>query len=105
MRASIFSPNPIGTAALWAITADTGASLPVLLADWEDHPYVRLHAARCIVEMGSTAQAALPFLQGELARVRRHTYQPNSAVSSDIVDDEALRETCAVAVTRITGET
>lgn len=108
LRALLTDSSPMvrvrAAAALWAVTADTGASLPVLLADWEDCPFVRLHAARCIVQMGSTAQAAIPFLQGELARVRRHTYRPNGWGSHDIVEDEALREACAVAVSRIMAQ-
>jgi len=108
LRALLTDPLAIvrvrAAAALWAIAADVEASLQVLLADWDGSPHIRLDAARCIASMGSAARSAIPVLQGELARVRRHTYMPNGSGGHDIVDDEALLEECAVALTRITGE-
>ena len=92
-------------AALWAVTADVEASLPVLLADWDDSPHIRLDAVRCIARMGSAARPAIPVLQAELARVRRHTNRPGGGCGShDVLNDEALLEECTVALTRITGE-
>ena len=108
VRALLTDPLPIvrvqAAAALWAITADVEAALPVLLADWDDSPQVRIHATRCIAKMGSAAQSAIPVLHGELARVRRHTYRPSGSGSHDVLNDEALLEECAVALTRITGK-
>jgi HEAT repeat protein len=90
-------------AALWRAVGDTEATLPVLLAVWEDNVHVRVPVVGYLAEMGTAAGAAVPVLRRELDQVRRHNHDINS---SDAVEaDEALLRGCSQALTRITRST
>ncbi len=88
-------------AALWRAAGDTGATLPVLLACWEEKVQVRCAVAGYLAQMGPAADAAVPVLRWELAQVRRHNHDIRS--SDAIQADEALLRACLEALTRITG--
>jgi HEAT repeat protein len=88
-------------AALWRAAGDTGATLPVLLAVWEEKVHVRVPVAGYLAEMGAAADAAVPVLRWELAQVRRHNHDIHS--SDAVQADEALLRACSGALTRITG--
>ncbi|MEU4221313.1 hypothetical protein [Actinoplanes sp. NPDC026623] len=72
--------------ALWRITGDADAALPVLLDGWRRrHQYPAL--AECLAELGPRAAAAEPLLRAELANPRRATSEGSS---SGIEDDETF---------------
>ncbi|MEU5876865.1 HEAT repeat domain-containing protein [Spirillospora sp. NPDC047279] len=85
--------------ALWRITGDAEAALPVLLDLWEPNPYVRSDIAVAFGEMGPAAGAALPLLRRELESARRHNHDGYS--SHSIHGDELLLARCAAALSQI----
>ncbi len=89
--------------ALWRAVGDIEATLPVLLALWDQNAHVRVHVACCVGEMGAAAGAAAPLLRRELGQVRRHNHDPHGYSSDAVRADEALLRACSKALTRITG--
>jgi HEAT repeat protein len=89
--------------ALWRVTGDSAATLPVLRASWRDHVNTRLNVARCAAEIGPAAAALGPLLSRELVAVRRHNYSESGYGGHDIPADLRLLEFCRQALSRLGG--
>ncbi|MFG2871264.1 PBS lyase [Streptomyces sp. NPDC048338] len=87
--------------ALWRVAGDADASLPVLLAAWEENRHARVEIAECLAEMGPAAAEAETVIRAELARVRRHNARETGSGSHDIHEDEKLLAFCRAALARI----
>ncbi|MGW1009208.1 HEAT repeat domain-containing protein [Streptomyces termitum] len=88
--------------ALWRVTGETGRTLPVLLAAWEENRHARVAVAECLAEMGpaAAASARLPVLT-ELTRRRRHNAREGASGSHDVHHDEKLLTLCRAALARM----
>ncbi|WP_432189097.1 HEAT repeat domain-containing protein [Streptomyces sp. Tue6028] len=81
--------------ALWKVTGDVEAVLPVLLDEWTATPRSRPAAAACLAGMGRAAAPALPLIRAELASPRRHNNDGTTGnVRYDVAEDEALLSDC-----------
>ncbi|MEV4949558.1 PBS lyase [Streptomyces sp. NPDC053755] len=90
-----------GAAALWRVTGDVEATLPVLLKAWDENPHARVDIAECLAEMGPAAREAEQAIRDELARRRRHNVREHGSGSHDIHQDEKLVTLCRAALDRM----
>ncbi|GGU71509.1 hypothetical protein GCM10010275_02040 [Streptomyces litmocidini] len=90
-----------GAAALWRVSGEASASLPVLLAAWEENRHARVDIAECLAEMGPAASQAQLVVLTELTRRRRHNAREGSSGSHDIHLDEKLLTLCRAALARM----
>ncbi|WP_055599302.1 hypothetical protein [Streptomyces aureus] len=88
-------------AALWRVSGDTAAALPVLLAAWEENRHARVDVAECLAEMGPAASEAQLVILTELTRRRRHNAREGASGSHDIHLDEKLLTVCRAALARM----
>ncbi|MEU6163567.1 PBS lyase [Streptomyces tanashiensis] len=88
-------------AALWRVTGEASASLPVLLAAWEENRHARADIAECLAEMGPAAAEAQLVVLTELTRRRRHNAREGGSGSHDIHHDEKLLILCRAALARM----
>ncbi|MFJ7960778.1 PBS lyase [Streptomyces sp. NPDC096319] len=88
-------------AALWRVSGEAAASLPVLLAAWEENRHARLDIAECLAEMGPAASGAQLVILTELTRRRRHNAREGASGSHDIHVDEKLLTLCRAALARM----
>ncbi|MFF9848650.1 PBS lyase [Streptomyces litmocidini] len=88
-------------AALWRVSGEASASLPVLLAAWEENRHARVDIAECLAEMGPAASQAQLVVLTELTRRRRHNAREGSSGSHDIHLDEKLLTLCRAALARM----
>ncbi|MER5961176.1 PBS lyase [Streptomyces sp. NPDC002057] len=88
-------------AALWRVSGDTAATLPVLLAAWEENRHARVDVAECLAEMGPAASEAQLVILTELTRRRRHNAREGASGSHDIHLDEKLLTVCRAALARM----
>ncbi|GGN59871.1 hypothetical protein GCM10011579_024430 [Streptomyces albiflavescens] len=94
--------NTPAAVALWKVTGDAEAVLPVLLSAWTAMPKSRPATAACLVEMGSAAAPALPLIREELSSVRRHNNDNSTGnMRYDVASDEALLRDCRTIVAAI----
>ncbi|GAA1653902.1 hypothetical protein GCM10009828_099070 [Actinoplanes couchii] len=78
--------------ALWHITGDTDRTVPVLTGGWHGNPLTR--PAIAAAATGPLAAALEPLLHAELAAHQRFNVRPGSWSSSQVTDDEQLRDRC-----------
>ncbi|WP_030688864.1 hypothetical protein [Streptomyces globisporus] len=90
-----------GAAALWRVSGEASASLPVLLAAWEENRHARVDIAECLAEMGPAASGAQLVVLTELTRRRRHNAREGASGSHDIHLDEKLLTLCRAALARM----
>ncbi|MEU8529103.1 HEAT repeat domain-containing protein [Streptomyces sp. NPDC048629] len=90
-----------GAMALWQVSGDTEAALPVLLAGWEENRHTRVRIAECLAEMGPAAAGAEPVIRTELARRRRHNVVAGGYSGHDVREDEKLLTLCRAALARM----
>ncbi|MFI1660394.1 PBS lyase [Streptomyces sp. NPDC020472] len=88
-------------AALWRVSGEASASLPVLLAAWEENRHARVDIAECLAEMGPAASGAQLAVLTELTRRRRHNAREGASGSHDIHLDEKLLTLCRAALARM----
>lgn len=88
-------------AALWRVSGDAAAALPVLLAAWEENRHARVDVAECLAEMGPAASGAQLVILTELTRRRRHNAREGASGSHDIHLDEKLLTVCRAALARM----
>ncbi|MGW2203090.1 HEAT repeat domain-containing protein [Streptomyces sp. NPDC001774] len=88
-------------AALWRVSGDAAAALPVLLAAWEENRHARVDIAECLAEMGPEAVEARWVIRSELARPRRHNVRESGYSSHDVHEDEKLLTFCRAALDRM----
>ncbi|MFC8506020.1 PBS lyase [Streptomyces sp. NPDC057411] len=88
-------------AALWRVSGDAAAVLPVLLAAWDENRHTRVTVAECLAEMGPAAAEAEFVIRTELARRHRHNAREDGAGSHDVHDDEKLLTLCRAALDRM----
>ncbi|SEC49641.1 PBS lyase [Streptomyces sp. TLI_105] len=88
-------------AALWRVSGEAPASLPVLLAAWEENRHARVDIAECLAEMGPAASEAQLVVLTELTRRRRHNAREGASGSHDIHLDEKLLTLCRAALARM----
>ncbi|WP_086828876.1 PBS lyase [Streptomyces sp. NRRL B-24572] len=88
-------------AALWRVSGEASASLPVLLAAWEENRHARVDIAECLAEMGPAASGAQLVILTELTRRRRHNAREDGSGSHDIHLDEKLLTLCRAALARM----
>ncbi|MFF5918604.1 PBS lyase [Streptomyces flavochromogenes] len=88
-------------AALWRVSGDAAAALPVLLAAWEENRHARVDVAECLAEMGPAASEAQLVVLTELTRRRRHNAREGASGSHDIHLDEKLLTVCRAALARM----
>ncbi|MFE0649618.1 PBS lyase [Streptomyces sp. NPDC059534] len=88
-------------AALWRVSGETVATLPVLLSAWEENRHARLDIAECLAEMGPAASEAQLVILTELTRRRRHNAREGASGSHDIHLDEKLLTLCRAALARM----
>ncbi|MFE0699219.1 PBS lyase [Streptomyces sp. NPDC058872] len=88
-------------AALWRVSGEVSASLPVLLAAWEENRHARVDIAECLAEMGPAAAEAQVVILTELTRRRRHNAREGACGSHDIHLDEKLLTLCRAALARM----
>ncbi|KQX47301.1 MULTISPECIES: hypothetical protein [unclassified Streptomyces] len=88
-------------AALWRVSGDASAALPVLLAAWEENRHARVDVAECLAEMGPAASDAQLVILTELTRRRRHNAREGASGSHDIHLDEKLLTLCRAALARM----
>ncbi|MFE6877635.1 hypothetical protein [Streptomyces sp. NPDC057677] len=88
-------------AALWRVSGDATAALPVLLAAWEENRHARVDVAECLAEMGPAASGAQLVILTELTRRRRHNAREGASGSHDIHLDEKLLTVCRAALARM----
>lgn len=88
-------------AALWRVSGEAAASLPVLLAAWEENRHARVDIAECLAEMGPAASGAQLVILTELTRRRRHNAREDGSGSHDIHLDEKLLTLCRAALARM----
>ncbi|MEV6248387.1 PBS lyase [Streptomyces sp. NPDC051742] len=88
-------------AALWRVSGDTAAALPVLLAAWEENRHARVDVAECLAEMGPAAASAQLVVLTELTRRRRHNAREGASGSHDVHLDEKLLTLCRAALARM----
>ncbi|WP_395363506.1 PBS lyase [Streptomyces sp. YH02] len=88
-------------AALWRVSGDAAAALPVLLAAWEENRHARVDVAECLAEMGPAASEAQLVILTELTRRRRHNAREGASGSHDIHLDEKLLTVCRAALARM----
>ncbi|MER5309250.1 PBS lyase [Streptomyces sp. NPDC002773] len=88
-------------AALWRVSGDTAAALPVLLAAWEENRHARVDVAECLAEMGPAASEAQLVILTELTRRRRHNAREGASGSHDVHLDEKLLTLCRAALARM----
>ncbi|QES08361.1 PBS lyase [Streptomyces venezuelae] len=88
-------------AALWRVSGDAAAALPVLLAAWEENRHARMDIAECLAEMGPAASGAQLVILTELTRRRRHNAREGASGSHDIHLDEKLLTVCRAALARM----
>ncbi|MFJ5140642.1 PBS lyase [Streptomyces sp. NPDC088707] len=88
-------------AALWRVSGDAAAALPVLLAAWEENRHARVDVAECLAEMGPAASQAQLVILTELTRRRRHNAREGASGSHDIHLDEKLLTVCRAALARM----
>jgi hypothetical protein len=78
--------------ALWQVTGDLDALLPVLLDAWTPGPHTRTDIVACLADLGPAAALALPLLRGEIATLAR---RPNgTALTTYLESDETLLVRC-----------
>ncbi|MGW8365311.1 PBS lyase, partial [Streptomyces wedmorensis] len=87
--------------ALWRVSGETGATLPVLLAAWEENRHARMDIVECLAEMGPAAAGAQLVILTELTRRRRHNAREGASGSHDIHLDEKLLTLCRAALARM----
>jgi hypothetical protein len=83
--------------ALWQITGEPEATLPVLARAWTANRLTRVDVAETWADMGAAAADARPLLEAELAGVRRHNADRHGGSSDQVVDDERLLRACRAA--------
>ncbi|MEU4267252.1 PBS lyase [Streptomyces sp. NPDC026092] len=90
-------------AALWRVSGDAEAALPVLLDAWEENRHARVDIAECLAEMGPAAgESARWVIRAELDRRRRHNVRESGGHSShDVHEDEKLLTFCRAALDRM----
>ncbi|MDX2559354.1 PBS lyase [Streptomyces sp. TX20-6-3] len=88
-------------AALWRVSGNAAAALPVLLAAWEENRHARVDVAECLAEMGPAASEAQLVILTELTRRRRHNAREGASGSHDIHLDEKLLTVCRAALARM----
>ncbi|MFI0984551.1 hypothetical protein [Streptomyces exfoliatus] len=88
-------------AALWRVSGDTAAALPVLLGAWEENRHARVDVAECLAEMGPAAASAQLVVLTELTRRRRHNAREGASGSHDVHLDEKLLTLCRAALARM----
>ncbi|MFE0643931.1 HEAT repeat domain-containing protein [Streptomyces sp. NPDC058877] len=88
-------------AALWRVSGEVSASLPVLLAVWEENRHARVDIAECLAEMGPAAAEAQVVILTELTRRGRHNAREGACGSHDIHLDEKLLTLCRAALARM----
>ncbi|MFD9241573.1 PBS lyase [Streptomyces sp. NPDC059556] len=88
-------------AALWRVSGEAAAALPVLLAAWEENRHARVDVAECLAEMGPAASEAQLVILTELTRRRRHNAREGASGSHDIHLDEKLLTVCRAALARM----
>ncbi|MEV4424601.1 PBS lyase [Streptomyces sp. R-07] len=88
-------------AALWRVSGEASASLPVLLAAWEENRHARVDVAECLAEMGPAASEAQLVVLTELTRRRRHNAREGASGSHDLHLDEKLLTLCRAALARM----
>ncbi|MET9898853.1 HEAT repeat domain-containing protein [Streptomyces sp. NPDC006446] len=84
--------------ALWDISGDPEAVLPVFRAAWRQNPYVRGTVAACLVRMGGAGAPVHDLVRTELASPRRHRARPGGHGSDDVLQDERLLGHCRAAL-------
>ncbi|MEU6878018.1 PBS lyase [Streptomyces sp. NPDC046712] len=87
--------------ALWRVSGDAAAALPVLMAAWEENRHARVDIAECLAEMGPAAAAAEGLIRTELSRSRRHNVRESGYSSHDVHEDEKLLTFCRAALDRM----
>ncbi|MFE5912168.1 PBS lyase [Streptomyces wedmorensis] len=87
--------------ALWRVSGETVATLPVLLAAWEENRHARMDIVECLAEMGPAAAGAQLVILTELTRRRRHNAREGASGSHDIHLDEKLLTLCRAALARM----
>lgn len=88
-------------AALWRVSGDAAAALPVLLSAWEENRHARVDVAECLAEMGPAASEAQLIILTELTRRRRHNAREGASGSHDVHLDEKLLTVCRAALARM----
>ncbi|MFI8913548.1 PBS lyase [Streptomyces sp. NPDC053513] len=88
-------------AALWRVSGEASASLPVLLAAWEENRHARVDIAECLAEMGPAASQAQLVVLTELTRRRRHNAREGGSGTHGIHLDEKLLTLCRAALARM----
>jgi hypothetical protein len=84
--------------ALYRLTGDPEAALPVVRRVWELNRHTRTEAAELCAELGRAAVEVRPCLEAELRRARRHNASDGGYGSAQIVDDEKLLRRCREAL-------
>ncbi|MGW7266095.1 HEAT repeat domain-containing protein [Streptomyces sp. NPDC054842] len=84
--------------ALWRVTGDAGAVLPVFRAAWLENAYTRGTIASCLAELGPAGAPLHDLPHAELANPRRHRARSGGFGSHDILEDEQLLRACREAV-------
>jgi hypothetical protein len=89
--------------ALWRVTGDCTAAVPVLRASWRENAHSRRDVARCAAQMGPAAAGLGPLLARELVAARRHNHAEGGYGGHDIAADLRLLEYCRDALSRLGG--
>ncbi|QFY09492.1 hypothetical protein GBF35_25135 [Nonomuraea phyllanthi] len=84
--------------ALFRLTGDPEAALPVPARVWELNRHTRTEAAELCAELQRAAVDARPLLEAELGRARRHNASDDGYGSAQVVDDEKLLRRCREAL-------
>ncbi|MET7595779.1 HEAT repeat domain-containing protein [Streptomyces sp. NPDC005481] len=84
--------------ALWRVTGDAEAVLPVFRAAWLENAYTRGTIASCLAELGSAGAPLHDLPHAELTNPRRHRARSGGFGSHDILEDEQLLRACREAV-------
>ncbi|GGV78848.1 hypothetical protein GCM10015535_14150 [Streptomyces gelaticus] len=92
--------------ALWEVSGRSDASVPVLLAAWEQNRHARVRVAEGLARMGAAGAGsdAAYVLRAELASVRRHNAMDSGYGSHDTYEDEKLLALCRQALLWNTGK-
>nr|WP_055506785.1 hypothetical protein [Nonomuraea pusilla] len=89
--------------ALWRITGDPDAVLPVLERVWTTNVHARRKVASLWAELGPAAADSYRLLTAELGRVRRHNAGEDGYSTAQVTDDEDLLARCRAALNAIGG--
>ncbi|MEV0646709.1 hypothetical protein AB0I28_15740 [Phytomonospora sp. NPDC050363] len=97
-------PRLRAAVALWKVTGDADAVLPLLSGLWPARPFMRRDIAECLADMGTAAAPARALLRAEVTRKRRHNSSDNGWSSEQVPEDLALLRACRTAL-RASGAT